>query len=229
MRFCFIVLVAVAALARMHDVSAAASTVTEGNRAQTVRALASTERSGEENARGLRVDKTAEKKEDASDEERGLFDYIVGKLEAKKQYREWYSLGLKPGTVTQMLRKREAQGREVDWVVAKGYPDYYRRRKHITKLPRLPVPSASTPIAPSTLATQPVMPLVSQQLARAKRGHAASQLYLNQATSAGATSPAWQRAVPRRHHPAGDALDTAAGKDARRKTAARYLQSGNKL
>ncbi|EGZ29539.1 hypothetical protein PHYSODRAFT_468268, partial [Phytophthora sojae] len=97
--------------------------------AQAVRAIAA-DISDEEKTRGLRVDKTAEKEGDASDEERGLFDYIVDNLAAKKQYREWYKAGLKPGTVTQMLRKREAQGREVDWVVAEGYPDYYRRRKH---------------------------------------------------------------------------------------------------
>lgn len=123
MRLCFIVLVAaLALLAGTKRVLAAP----KSDLVLTGRAFA-TEHNDEEKTRGLRADKTAGEEKD---EERGLFDYIVDHLAAKKQYRSWYKAGLKPGAVTQMLHKREAQGREVDWVVAKGYPDYYRRRKH---------------------------------------------------------------------------------------------------
>jgi hypothetical protein len=36
---------------------------------------------------------------------------------------------MSPREVTAMLRKREAQGRYVNWGIAAGYPSYYRRRK----------------------------------------------------------------------------------------------------
>ncbi|GMF25102.1 unnamed protein product [Phytophthora lilii] len=134
MRLCYLAFVATAALlAGRNDVSAAAnvnqntlSRLDSADVEPSVHAVVVEDSVGDFK-RNLRVDKTAET--DTDGEERGFISSFLDWRHRRKQYRMWYGAELKPGEVVKMMKRRESLGREVDWDVVNGYPEYYRQRQ----------------------------------------------------------------------------------------------------